>query len=65
MSNEKTINQPADGAEKFINPNYAKREVTGPDGQRFIVDPLQDYFSDQRPKVYEPNSIPVIEKFLN
>ncbi|MEN8120885.1 MAG: NADH-quinone oxidoreductase subunit NuoB [Bacteroidota bacterium] len=58
MSEEKNIN-------KFENPYYAKREVTGPDGERFIVDPIKDYFSDERPKVHEPNSIPVVEKFLN
>jgi NADH-quinone oxidoreductase subunit B len=50
---------------KFENPHYAKREVTGPDGEVFTVDPIRDYFSDARPKVYEPNSIPVIENFLN
>ena len=58
MSEEKDIN-------KFENPYYAKREVTGPDGEVFIVDPIKDYFSDERPKVHEPNSIPVVEKFLN
>jgi len=50
---------------KFINPYYEPREVTGPDGETFIVDPLKDYFLEQRPKVYRPNSIGVIEKFLN
>jgi len=58
MSEEKDIN-------KFENPYYAKREVTGPDGEKFIVDPIKDYFSDERPKVHQPNSIPVVEKFLN
>ena len=58
MSEEKDIN-------KFENPYYAKREVTGPDGKKFIVDPMDDYFSDERPKVHQPNSIPVVEKFLN
>ena len=58
MSEEKDIN-------KFENPHYAKREVTGPDGNKFIVDPINDYFSDERPKVHAPNSIPVVEKFLN
>ncbi len=58
MSEEKNIN-------KFENPDYAKREVTGPDGEVFIVDPIKDYFSDERPQVYLPNSIPVVEKFLN
>ena len=45
---------------KFENPHYAKREVTGPDGEVFTVDPMRDYFSDARPQVHEPNSIPVI-----
>ena len=58
MSEEKNIN-------KFVNPLYAKREVTGPDGKVFIVDPIKDYFSNERPKVHLPNSIPVVEKFLN
>ncbi len=58
MSEEKDIN-------KFENPYYAKREVTGPDGEKFIVDPMKDYFSDERPQVHQPNSIPVVEKFLN
>ncbi|MCD6353988.1 MAG: NADH-quinone oxidoreductase subunit NuoB, partial [Prolixibacteraceae bacterium] len=58
MSKEKNVN-------KFENPNYAKREVTGYDGEKFIVDPMNDYFSDQRPEVYEPNSNSVVEKFLN
>lgn len=50
---------------KFENPHYAKREVTGPDGEVFTVDPMHDYFSDAHPQVHEPNSIPVIENFLN
>lgn len=58
MSEEKDIN-------KFENLNYAKREVTGPDGEVFTVDPIKDYFIDERPKIHEPNSIPVVEKFLN
>ena len=51
--------------DKFQNPDYAKRMVEGPDGQKFEVDPIKDYFSDARPKVHEPNSIPAVEKFLN
>jgi NADH-quinone oxidoreductase subunit B len=58
MSDEKIIN-------KFENPYYAQREVTGPDGEKFIVDPIKDYFSEERPKVQHPNSIPVLEKFFN
>ncbi len=50
---------------KFDNPHYAKREVIGPDGKSFIVDPMNDYFCDARPKVHEPNIIPAVEKFLN
>lgn len=67
MSEEKDIKLPEEEkkANKFENVHYAKREVTGPDGEQFIVDPMKDYFSDERPKRYEPNSIPVIEKFLN
>lgn len=65
MSEDKNIDKLVEQAKSFENPLYAKREVTGPDGKKFIVDPLKDYFSDERPKVYEPNSIPVVEKFLN
>ncbi len=65
MSEEKDIKLPEEEANKFQNPYYAKREVTGPDGEQFIVDPMKDYFSEERPKRHEPNSIPVVEKFLN
>ena len=51
--------------DKFLNKNYAKREVETPDGETIIVDPLHDYFEEARPKVHQPNSIPVVEKFLN
>lgn len=65
MSDEKNITPEQTEENKFQNPHYAKRQVTGPDGVQFTVDPIKDYFSDQRPKVYEPNTIPVVEKFLN
>lgn len=55
----------SDEKNKFENPDYAKRTVTGPDGKVFEVDPMKDYFLDARPKVYEPVSIPVVENFLN
>ena len=50
---------------KFLSPENRKREVETPDGEMIIVDPIEDYFSDARPQVHQPNSIPVIEKFLN
>ncbi len=58
MSEENNIN-------KFENPYYKKRIVEGPDGEKFEVDPLKDYFCDEHPKVHKPSKIPVIENFLN
>ena len=51
--------------DKFLNKNYKKREVKTPEGEIITVDPLRDYFEEARPKVHQPNSIPVVEKFLN
>lgn len=51
--------------DKFLAPENRKRQVTTPDGTIIEVDPLRDYFSDARPQIYRPNSIPVIENFLN
>ena len=42
-----------------------KRMVTGPDGEQFEVDPMQDYFCQERPKVHEPSANKIWEKFLN
>lgn len=41
-----------------------KKKVVGPDGEEFEVDPLQDYYCQDLPKVYSPTH-PIIEKFLN
>jgi len=58
MSDEKQNN-------RFQNPHYAPREVEAPDGSCFMVDPMKDYFSEKRPKVYEPLSLGLLEKFYN
>ncbi len=42
-----------------------KRMVTGPDGEQFEVDPMQDYFCQERPKVHEASANKIWEKFLN
>ncbi len=42
-----------------------KRMVTGPDGEQFEVDPMQDYFCQETPKVHKASSIKIWEKFLN
>lgn len=42
-----------------------KRIVTGPDGEQFEVDPMQDYFCGEVPKVHKASSIKIWENFLN
>jgi NADH-quinone oxidoreductase subunit B len=42
-----------------------KRMVTGPDGKQFEVDPMQDYFCGEVPKVHKASSIKIWENFLN
>ncbi len=42
-----------------------KRMVTGPDGEQFEVDPMQDYFCGEVPKVHKASSIKIWENFLN
>jgi len=49
---------------KFPNKDFERRTVIGPDGVKFEIDPIDDYFSDARPKVIAPKN-KVIEKFLN
>jgi len=61
MSEEKNI-QPEE--DKFLAPENRKHIVIGPEGEEIHVDPLQDYFCTERPKVSEPSS-KGIEKFLN
>lgn len=63
--NYKIIQPDSSEENKFLRPENYKREVTAPDGETFIVDPLNDYFCDARPKAHAPNSIKVVEKFLN
>jgi len=42
-----------------------KRMVTGPDGEQFEVDPMQDYFCQEPPKVHKASSLKIWEDFLN
>lgn len=42
-----------------------KRRVTGPDGEQFEVDPMQDYFCGEVPKVHKASSLKIWENFLN
>jgi len=65
MNEELHHKNKAQEEDKFLAPENKIRRVETPDGEIIEVDPLKDYFSDARPKIYEPNSIPVIEKFLN
>ncbi len=44
--------------------DFKKRTVISPEGKPIEIDPLKDYFSDAKPKVYKPGN-PVIEKFAN
>ncbi len=44
--------------------DFKKRTVISPDGKPIEIDPLKDYFSDAKPKVYKPGN-PIIEKFAN
>ncbi|MFH2096853.1 MAG: NADH-quinone oxidoreductase subunit B, partial [Bacteroidota bacterium] len=50
---------------KFINPLYEKRTVLSPDGEEITIDPMQDYFCNERPKTHAPSSMKVVENFLN
>ncbi len=52
-------------AEKtFIRPEDEEREVVAPDGSIIKINPIYDYFSNEKPKEEKPCS-GVIEKFLN
>jgi len=50
--------------DKFLAEENKKRTVTGPDGVVLEIDPLNDYFCDERPQVKEPAN-KVVEKFMN
>jgi NADH-quinone oxidoreductase subunit B len=63
MSDKNNHNPNKEG--KFLKPENEKRQVTGPDGVKFEVDPMQDYFCDARPKEHKPAYSKVVEKFLN
>ncbi len=53
-----------DNHSKFPNKDFEKRTVIGPDGVKIEIDPLDDYFASERPKVLAPKN-KTIEKFLN
>lgn len=42
-----------------------KRMVTGPDGERFEVDPMKDYFCQEPPQPQKASTLRIWEKFLN
>ena len=58
---EKKIQETRD---KFLKDYNKKRKVETPDGQIIEVDPMKDYFSQERPEHKDPRK-GVIEKFLN
>ncbi len=53
-----------DKKDKFLAPENEIRQVTAPDGSIIEVNPLEDYFSQDRPKPYKVRKGPV-EDFLN
>lgn len=50
---------------EFIDPNLEKRTVIGPNGEKIAVDPIQDYFCDEKPKKHEPKRAKIVENFFN
>jgi len=60
-SDEQKIQETRD---KFLKDYNKPREVESPEGQVIKVDPLKDYFSQERPEKKDPHK-GVIEKFLN
>lgn len=50
--------------DKFLAPENEKRQVTAPDGSIIEIDPLDDYFCQERPKELKPRK-GAVEKFLN
>lgn len=50
--------------DKFLAPENEKRQVTAPDGSIIEIDPLNDYFCQERPKELKPRK-GAVEKFLN
>ncbi len=49
----------------MTNKDLEKRMVTGPEGEQFEVDPMQDYFCGEVPKVHKASAVKIWEKFLN
>jgi len=49
---------------KFLDPDLEKRDVISPDGEVIHIDPMKDYFCEDRPTVHDPEN-KVVEKFLN
>lgn len=49
---------------KFLKDYNKKRQVKGPDGQIFEVDPMQEYFCQDRPQKIDAHK-GVVEKFMN
>ena len=70
MAKDKKNNQHTDEEkiqetrDKFLKDYNKKRKVETPDGQIIEVDPMKDYFSQERPERKNPHK-GVIEKFLN
>ncbi len=64
MTNENKNTEDNKNHEKFLHEENKVRNVETPDGSIIKVDPINDYFLSDRPKVMEPKG-GVIEKFLN
>lgn len=64
MNNSQDHN-PEKTHQKFLAPENMPRTVIGPDGEEIHIDPLNDYFCSERPKVHEPANNKIIEKFMN
>ncbi len=50
--------------DKFLAPENEKRQVKAPDGSIIEVNPLDDYFCQERPQELKPRK-GVVEKFMN
>ena len=53
-----------DKKDKFLAPENEIRQVEAPDGCMIEIDPLKDYFTQDRPKPYKVRKGPV-ENFMN
>lgn len=50
---------------QFIDPDLEPRTVIGPNGEEIQINPLEDYFCSERPKVHEPKRWKIFEDFMN